>query len=163
MNKCHYSIQHTYTSISFRTSILELLFCKTINITIVIDVFIIIYSSNFNKFLSVNRMLYKGEKKGTLYPFFFNPKIKYRKGLLKSLIQMIFNSINNNILISHPSYSDVYQDEANNWELYKNIIVFVLEPSWIKTDKTGVQVSSSIFYFFKSTHYIFDRDLGEVG
>ena len=34
---------------------------------------------------------------------------------------IIFNDINNNILTYRPSYSGVYQDEYENWELYQNI------------------------------------------
>ena len=31
---------------------------------------------------------------------------------------MIIHYTNKNILISHPSYSGIYQDETENWELY---------------------------------------------
>ena len=37
---------------------------------------------------------------------------------------MILNYLNNNILIYHPSYSVMYQDESENWELYQDINSF---------------------------------------
>ena len=41
---------------------------------------------------------------------------------------MIFHYINDNILITHLSYSGVYQYEAKKWELFKEINnCFVLE------------------------------------
>ena len=42
---------------------------------------------------------------------------------------MLLRVINDNILISHPSYPGVYQDEAKNQELYKEIIIYF----WVVT------------------------------
>ena len=45
---------------------------------------------------------------------------------------MLIHSINDNILIFHPSYLDVYQDEAK-LDLYKEMIIF---GDWNQTEKT---------------------------
>ena len=48
---------------------------------------------------------------------------------------MIFHDINNNILISHPSYLVAYQDEYEIWELYQEINMFW---GWNTKPKTSV-------------------------
>ena len=62
LNKFYDKNQHNYTSNSLRIYILELLLHKTIIIIIFMDLLIIIHSSNFDYFLSVNRFLYKRDK-----------------------------------------------------------------------------------------------------
>ena len=57
---------------------------------------------------------------------------------------MLLHGINDDILISNPSYSGVYQYETEKLELYKEInIYFRLEPSK-KTAETVVQITHAI-------------------
>ena len=56
---------------------------------------------------------------------------------------IILRGITDNIIISHPSYSGVYQDEAKNEIFIKRYIFLGLEPNQKKTDKTVIHVSLS--------------------
>ena len=58
---------------------------------------------------------------------------------------MLLHNINNNILIYHPSYPDLYQDEAKKRELQKEINIYF----WVgtkpkKTYNTVVHLTHAI-------------------
>ena len=69
----------------------------------------------------------------------------------------LLHDINNNILISHPSYSGVYQDRYEKWELHQEINdYFGWNQKQSKTAETVVNVTPSILnthiyiYIYKS-------------
>ena len=78
---------------------------------------------------------------------------------------MLLCGINDNILIPHPSYSGVYQDETKkvrNLSRYKYVLgVEPNKENW----KTVVHfyLSTLDMYLFLSDHYIFERGLGVMG
>ena len=54
---------------------------------------------------------------------------------------MLLLGIKDNILISCPSYSSLYQDEDKVWNVYKEMNIFWVGTKPKKTDKTVVHVS----------------------
>ena len=57
---------------------------------------------------------------------------------------MILHYTNNNIIISHPYYLGVYQDESENSELYQEIIVLGVGTKTKTTAETVVRVTHAI-------------------
>ena len=73
---------------------------------------------------------------------------------------MLIYCIDNNIIISHPFYSGLFQDESKNWYLYQDISIFVgLEPK-IKTTKTAVQVIHAIINMWKNSSIYYLMGVG---
>ena len=61
---------------------------------------------------------------------------------------MLLHKINNNILISHPPYSILYQHEYENWELYQEINIFLVGNKQKKAE-TAVHVTHAIINMWK--------------
>ena len=57
---------------------------------------------------------------------------------------MLLCDMNHNILFSHPSYSIVYQDESEKWDLYSDIKFWGGWNQTQKTAETAVRVNNSI-------------------
>ena len=68
---------------------------------------------------------------------------------------VLLHDINDHILIPHPYYSGVYQDEAKKQELYKEINIFGVGTKQNKTDKTVVHVTLSILLMLKTIRLTF--------
>ena len=67
---------------------------------------------------------------------------------------MLLHYMNDNILISHPSYLGVYQYEAKNESFTKISIFGVGTKSPEKTGETSVQVTVAIIIIWKAIHWI---------
>ena len=63
---------------------------------------------------------------------------------------MLIHYINNNIQISHPSYSGVYQDEYKKLEIYQEINIFWGWNQNKKTVETAVHVTRAIINIRKN-------------
>ena len=57
---------------------------------------------------------------------------------------MLLHYINDDILTYHPSYSGEYQDEANELDLYQDILIFEGWNQTKKTEETAVHIDNSV-------------------
>ena len=76
---------------------------------------------------------------------------------------MIINDVNNSMIISHPSYSGIYQDNNGKWDLYQGINMFWFGIKAEKNTETIVHVNHEIFNKYKKpAHILLQRGLSVV-